>query len=70
LFGWSNKKIHSHHFWATFKFYFFGPNLKIEIRGQICNFLKIYWGQIENFGDQNAKFEKNITMKNFEILNF
>jgi len=42
LFGWSNKKIHCHHFWATFViFNFVGPNLKIEIRGQSVNFKKI-----------------------------
>jgi len=37
LFGWSNKKINCHHFWATFikKNW---PNLKIEIRGQFVNF--------------------------------
>jgi len=32
-----------------------------NFKGSICNFLKIYWGQIQNFGkfrDQNAKFEK------------
>jgi len=29
-------------------------------------FIKIDWGQIEKFGDQNEKFEKNITMKNFK----
>jgi len=62
LFGWSNKKLHYHHFWKTFiNFNSLGPNLKIEIRGQILiifenfegpiyNFFGNLLGQIENFG--------------------
>jgi hypothetical protein len=58
---------------------FYGSNLKIskkiegsnynlgKFEGSICNFLENYWGQFE---DQNAKFEKNITMKKFKILSF
>ena len=46
LFGWSNKRFHCHHFWATFvNFNFFGPNLKIEISDQFVNY-KILRGQI------------------------
>jgi len=49
LFGWSTTKFHCHHFWATFiNFNFFGPNLKIEIRGQFVNFKK-FEGSNYNF---------------------
>jgi len=52
LLGKSNKKCHSHYFWATFiNFNFLGPNLKIKIWGQFVNFKKLR-GQIiifENF---------------------
>ena len=38
---------------------FQGSNYKFDkFEGSICNFLKNYWGQIENFEDQNVKFEK------------
>jgi hypothetical protein len=51
LFGWSNKIIHFHYFWATFiNFKFFGSNLKIEIRGQFVN--------SKNFEGSNYKFGK------------
>jgi len=59
LFGWSNKKYHYHHFWATFiNFNFLWPNLKIEIRGRFIN-SKNLRGQIiifENFEGQFAIF--------------
>ena len=32
-----------------------------KFEGSLCNYLKIYWDQIENFGkfeDQNVKFEE------------
>jgi len=72
LFGWSNKKFHCHHFWATFViFNFVGTNLKIEIRGQfvnfkkiegsICNFLKFFGVKIkilENLGTKMQSLKK------------
>jgi len=49
LFGWSNKKIRCHHFWATFRnFNFLRPNLKIDIRDPFANF-KNFEGSNYNF---------------------
>ena len=71
LFGWSNKKFHSHYFWATFiNFNFWGQFVNFKnfegsndnfwkYWGANLQFLEIYWGQIEKFGkfeDQNANY--------------
>jgi len=63
LFGWSNKKLHYHHFWKTFiNFNFLGPNFKIEIRGQFVSFKNLR-GQIiifENFEGPIYNFFGNL----------
>jgi len=75
LFGWSNKKFHCHNFWANFiNLNFFGPHLKIKIRGQFVNFKKIR-GQIiilKKIDGQIIKiyksYPKMMTMKFFITL--
>jgi len=45
LFGWSNKKIHCHHFWTTFiNFKNFGLKFENWNYRSICKFQKKNWG--------------------------
>ena len=41
-----------------------------KFKGSIYNFLEIYWGQIENFEDPNAKFERLLQWRILKFLPF
>jgi len=63
LFGWSNKKFHSHYFWATFiNFNFWGQFVNFKnFEGSNYTFFKILRGQFAIFGNllgSNWKFWK------------